>query len=63
MNVSTWDQTLGGYVPLVPEPFWYRGWRTLFRWRPQCVRCNIIFSTRQEWDAHYVLAHLEADEQ
>ena len=50
-----------GWVPVVPEPFWHRSWRTLFRWRPQCTICHSmpIFKTRSEYDCHYVLFHIE----
>jgi hypothetical protein len=47
-----------GWVPAVPEPFWYKGWRSWFRWRPQCVECDIIFATKREWVEHYVLKHI-----
>ena len=49
-----------GYVPAIPEPFWYRGWRTLFRERPQCLQCDEIFANRSDWDKHYVLIHCGA---
>jgi hypothetical protein len=60
-----------GWVPAIPEPFWYRGWRTLFRYRPSCYQCMrygffgdeqpTVFPTRKEWEAHYALNHLEED--
>jgi hypothetical protein len=53
-----------GYEPAIPEPFWYRSWRTWFRDRPACYQCAVngeplLFKNRQEWDNHYVLTHLE----
>lgn len=70
---QTLDPELG-WVPAIPEPFWYRGWLTLFRERPACYRCqrvflfNIlngsqptVFGTREEWNRHYVLTHLQGD--
>jgi hypothetical protein len=51
-----------GLVPAIPEPYWYWGWRTLFRFRPECLRCNKLFKTRRDWDIHYVLTHLQNDE-
>lgn len=69
LGAYTLDPELG-WVPAIPEPFWYRGWRTLFRYRPSCYQCKhdtffgeqpTIFATRKEWDTHYVLNHLEED--
>lgn len=64
-HTYTLDPVLG-WVPAIPEPFWYKGWRTWFRYRPACYRCTgteppLIFKTRAEYDAHYVLTHLEQD--
>ena len=59
----TFDLQLG-WVPAIPLPFTYRGWRTLFRDRPACYRCSdkpLLFKNRTEWEAHYVLTHLEED--
>ena len=55
-----------GWVPAIPEPFWYKGWRTFFRYRPACYQCTngeppLIFKNRAEWDSHYVLTHLKED--
>lgn len=60
-----------GWVPAIPEPFWYRGWRTLFRYRPACYRCAsvsmiwgtkpLIFRWEEQWNQHYVLTHLKED--
>jgi hypothetical protein len=49
-----------GWVPAIPEPFWYKGWRTLFRYRPSCYQCGnpLLFKTRREWEAHYRMSHL-----
>lgn len=59
-RVLQMDRQLG-WVPAIPEPFWYRGWRTFFRWRPQCVECyaHPIFANRADWERHYVLTHME----
>lgn len=53
-----------GYVPAIPEPFWYSGWRTWFRYRPACYRCGnpLLFANRPEWETHYALHHLQDDE-
>ncbi len=50
-----------GYVPAIPEPFWYRGWRSWFRFVPACYQCGrpLLFENLAEWDSHYVLNHLE----
>lgn len=49
-----------GYVPAIPEPFWYRGWRTFFRFRPACYACGgpLLLKDRREWEAHYALNHI-----
>ncbi len=63
----TLDPVLG-WVPAIPVPFWYKSWRTWFRYRPACYRCThgeeppLLFKNRKAWDAHYVLTHLEEDE-
>ena len=62
-RIMSFDPVMGCYVPAIPEPFWYKSWRTWFRYRPQCVRCDIVFKTKLEWDAHYVLTHLQQDEE
>lgn len=56
-DISAFDSQLG-WVPAIPEPFWYRGWRTLWRWRPQCVGCDVIFPDRDSWRRHYALYHI-----
>lgn len=43
MSVSSSDPQLG-WIPAIPEPFWYKSWRTLFRWKPQCVECGSMIS-------------------
>lgn len=63
-RMSVHDPQLG-YVPAIPEPFWYSSWRTLFRMRPACYQCGnpMVFKTRGDYEAHYVLNHMteEAD--
>ena len=53
-----------GWMPAIPLPFSYRGWRTLWRWRPQCTKCEgmPIFANDQEWKEHYVLTHIAPTE-
>jgi len=62
---SQFDPQLG-YIPLIPEPFWLwrptKYWIFNWKWLPYCHRCEITFKTRQEWDTHYVLKHLQEDE-
>lgn len=60
-DMARFDPELG-YVPLIPEPFWIRTWRTLFRWRPGCYVCRVTFKDRSEWERHYVFNHLESGE-
>lgn len=48
-----------GWIPAIPEPFWHKSWRTLFRYRPECFLCHVRFKTRTEWEQHYVLKHSE----
>jgi hypothetical protein len=56
-----------GWVPAIPEPFWYKSWRTWFCYVPACYQCPdalgnpLLFKNRAAWDAHYVLTHLEED--
>ena len=57
----------GTYVPVIPEPFWYKSWRTLFRFRPACYQCTkkeppLIFKDRKEYEEHYIKYH-SSDEQ
>ena len=51
----------GTLVPATPEPYWYRGLMTWFRWRPSCYQCHKIFATREEWGEHYVKYHSAED--
>jgi len=50
-----------GYMPAIPEPFWYRGWRTFFRFKPACYRCGnpMLFKDRMAYSIHYALNHIE----
>ena len=62
-----------GWVPAIPEPFWYSSWRTWFRMKPSCYHKNcrrttwldgdvpMLFENRKEWETHYVLNHLQED--
>lgn len=56
-QVSRYDPHLG-YMPAIPEPFWLGG---IWPWKPkmQC-HCGSKFKTRPEYDAHYVLNHIES---
>lgn len=47
-----------GWMPAIPEPFWYRGWRSLWQWKPMCPACNIRFKDKEEWKSHYALNHI-----
>jgi hypothetical protein len=60
MSMMRSDSQLG-WVPAIPLPFSYKGWRTLWRWRPQCLHCKgqPIFKSDAEWEQHYVLNHIE----
>ena len=61
MSVYRQDPQLG-YVPAIPEPFWLSRWswrKFWFVWKPSCYVCKLEFNTRQEWDTHYVLNHIE----
>lgn len=49
----------GSYVPAIPEPYWYRSWRTWFRLCPGCYGCNLIFKNRQDFNEHYIKMHTE----
>jgi len=49
-----------GPLSPVPEPFWHRSWRTLWRWRPECIEHGKRFASRDEFDLHYRLRHLAA---
>lgn len=46
-----------GWERAIPEPFWVRSWRALFRWRPACYECRTAFKTRGEFDEHHVRTH------
>lgn len=47
-----------GLMPVIPLPYWFRRLRTLWRWRPGCLECKLIFKTEAEWQTHYVLTHI-----
>ena len=51
-----------GWMPAIPIPFWYRGWRTLFRERPSCYECRIIFKNEAAYNVHWLDKHLPAEE-
>lgn len=73
VRCASFDPQLG-YMPAVPEPFWYRSWRTWFTDTPSCYRAGctrksffgevlpMFFKNRQAYDTHYILRHLEEDE-
>lgn len=47
----------GSLRTAVPEPFWYRGWKTLGRWRPACYCCLTIYKNRSDYDDHFIGHH------
>lgn len=64
MNVSQ-----PGPIPPIPEPFWHRSWRTLWRWRPECLHTWRMrdgstvtrlrrFKTRDEYERHWLAWHV-----
>lgn len=58
-EVYSFDPHLG-YVPAIPEPFWYRGWRSWFQFAPACYACGnpLLLKDRRDWEAHYALNHI-----
>lgn len=57
-DAMTYERMEDGAIRVaVPEPFWVRGWRTLFFWRPACYKCQIIYTTREQYTDHYVFVH------
>lgn len=44
----------------VPASFWYRSWRTLWTWRPECVFCGRGFKNEAAWRDHYLDTHVAA---
>ncbi len=58
MNGAYMQDKDGRYIPAIPEPYWSRGWKTLFRMRPACYQCRWIFENREQYDEHYVTHHL-----
>jgi hypothetical protein len=48
-----------GWMPVIPSPVSYRGWRTLWRSGPICTVCNLILKNEEEWEQHYVLNHIK----
>lgn len=62
--MQSFDKQLG-YVPAIPEPFWYKSWCTLFRYKPACYQCGkpMLFKTIEEWERHYVLTHLQDEKE
>jgi len=61
MGLLQYDPVLG-WMPGIPEPFWYRGWRSFFRLRPACYHCGNprVFRNRHEYEIHYALTHIKA---
>lgn len=57
-RVHGWDPELGAMVA-IPEPFWVRTLRTLFRNRPACYECRIVFKTQALWEQHWLREHFE----
>lgn len=57
-GIDEFDPVLG-YMPAIPEPFWVSSWRTLFRFRPECVECGQMFKSRDSYRTHYVLSHIQ----
>jgi hypothetical protein len=55
-NIYTHDP-IYGWEPSIPEPFWVRSWRTLFRWRPACYECRITFKAVLDYQSHYRRLH------
>lgn len=47
----------GELVPAIPEPFWIKSWRTLFRWKPGCYQCRMVFKDRADFETHYMFTH------
>jgi hypothetical protein len=60
MNVEGWDPELGEVVA-IPEPYWVRTLRTLFRSRPACLSCKIVFPSRSFWETHWLREHYHPD--
>ena len=61
MTTPSYELVNGEYRVAIPEPFWLPGWRhswrTIFRWVPSCYPCRKSFSTRQEYEEHYLKMH------
>ena len=57
-----WDEELGPMVS-IPEPFWVRTWRTLYRSRPACYQCRITFPSHVSWEQHWLSEHYTSHEQ
>jgi hypothetical protein len=62
VNIEGWDPELGPMIA-IPEPFWVRTPRTLFRWRPACYGCRKTFPTRERWEQHWLTEHLPKQQQ
>lgn len=55
-----------GLIPAIPEPFWYKSWKTFFRYKPACYQCAVdgeplLFKNREEYDTHWALTHAEGE--
>lgn len=59
-----------GPFPPIPEPFWHRSWRSLWRWQPACIPCGAVdmrsgrhyerrFKNLDEWEVHYLQVHCD----
>jgi len=47
----------GSLRTAVPDPYWYKGWRTLWFWRPGCHQCRTIYKNIDLYRNHYIMNH------
>lgn len=46
-----------GWTFAIPEPFWVRSWRTLWRNKPHCLKHELTFKNSSAYDAHWLEEH------